>query len=257
MNDAHHSPWQGAEATIWTPRMIALWDKLTDAQRLLFRGPAWKAPAEPMAPVRELVAFMRQCRRHYGITVNDLLSVYFADGFGGGEHGEHHHAWASGQWTYLDEQERKAPPKRILSGTDFIARHVPPVWLIDGIVQRSRLYACTSLTGHGKTAIWLFNACMIQAGRMIGQLDVFQGNVLFLAGENPADLEARMIGMARAYKLALNRLPYVLPGGFPLTEEEAVALKRRLSPATTISCSPLPVRSAVVTPFTNEDVPRV
>ena len=42
-------------------------------------------------------------------------------------------------------------PGRILTGADFIARHVPPVWLIDGIVQRSRLYACTSLTGHGKT----------------------------------------------------------------------------------------------------------
>ena len=120
-------------------------------------------------------------------------------------------------------------PGRILTGADFIARHVPPVWLIDGIVQRSRLYACTSLTGHGKTAVWLFNACMIHAGRMIGQLDVFQGNVLFLAGENPADLEARMIGMARAFNLPLNRLPYVLPGSFPLTEEEADALKRDIA----------------------------
>ena len=120
-------------------------------------------------------------------------------------------------------------PGRILTGADFIARHVPPVWLIDGIVQRSRLYACTSLTGHGKTAVWLFNACMIHAGRMIGQLDVFQGNVLILAGENPADLEARMIGMARTYNLPLNQLPYVLPGSFPLTEEEADALKRDIA----------------------------
>ena len=32
-----------------------------------------------------------------------------------------------------------APPKksRILSGAEFIARHIPPVWLIDGIVQRA------------------------------------------------------------------------------------------------------------------------
>ena len=120
-------------------------------------------------------------------------------------------------------------PKRILTGADFIARHVPPVWLIDGIVQRSRLYACTSLTGHGKTAVWLFNACMIHAGRMIGQLDVFRGNVLILAGENPADLEARMIGMAKTYNLPLNQLPYVLPGSFPMTEEEADALKRDIA----------------------------
>ena len=60
-------------------------------------------------------------------------------------------------------------PGRILTGARFIADHVPPVWLIDGIVQRSRLYACTSLTGHGKTAAWLYNACMVHAGRMIGQ----------------------------------------------------------------------------------------
>ena len=81
----------------------------------------------------------------------------------------------------LDEAKRKQRekdgpgphhwPGRILSGADFIADHVPPVWLIDGIVQRSRLYACTSLTGHGKTAVWLFNACMIHAGRMIGHLE--------------------------------------------------------------------------------------
>ena len=111
----------------------------------------------------------------------------------------------------------------------FIADHVPPVWLIDGIVQRSRLYACTSLTGHGKTAVWLFNACMIHAGRMIGHLDVFKGNVLILAGENPADLKARMIGMAKAYNLPLDQLPYVLPGSFPMTEEEADALKRDIA----------------------------
>ena len=133
---------------------------------------------------------------------------------------------------YRPEAEPGSEPpqsSRILTGADFIARHVPPVWLIDGIVQRSRLYACTSLTGHGKTAVWLFNACMIHAGRMIGQLDVFQGNVLILAGENPADLEARMIGMAQTFNLPLNQLPYVLPGSFPLTEEEADALKRDIA----------------------------
>ena len=118
---------------------------------------------------------------------------------------------------------------RILTGAEFIADHVPPVWLIDGIVQRGRLYACTSLTGHGKTAVWLFNACMIHAGRMIGNLDTFQGNVLILAGENPADLEARMIGMAKTFNIPLGRLPYVLPGAFPLNEDEVEALRRAIT----------------------------
>jgi hypothetical protein len=117
---------------------------------------------------------------------------------------------------------------RILTGAEFVGRHVPPVWLIDGIVQRGRLYSCTSLTGHGKTAVWLFNACMIQAGRMIGNLVTFPGNVLILAGENPADLEARMIGMARTYKIPHHQLPYVLPGAFPLNDEEVEALRRAI-----------------------------
>jgi len=116
----------------------------------------------------------------------------------------------------------------ILSGREFVADFVPPDWLIDGIIQRGRLYACTSLTGHGKTAVWLFNACMIQAGRMIGNLEVCQGNVLILAGENPEDLKARMLGMALAYKLRPDQLPYVLPGSFPMNEEEAEALKAKI-----------------------------
>jgi hypothetical protein len=118
---------------------------------------------------------------------------------------------------------------RILTGADFIASHVPPVWLIDGIVQRSRLYACTSLTGHGKTAVWSFNACMVHAGRMIGALEVYHGKALILAGENPSDLQARMIGMARALNIPHDRLPFVLPGSFPLDEKAADVLKREIT----------------------------
>lgn len=115
-------------------------------------------------------------------------------------------------------------PSRILTGDAFISGYKPPDWLIKGIVQRGRLYACTSLTGHGKTAVWLFNACMIQAGRMVGHLATRQGNVLYLAGENPEDLRARGHGMCRTYGLRPAQLPYFLPGAFPMTEEETTSL---------------------------------
>jgi hypothetical protein len=121
-----------------------------------------------------------------------------------------------------------AEPPHILTGGEFTARHKPPAWLISGLVQRGRLYSCTSLTGHGKTAVWLFNACMVQAGRTIGQLPVSQGNVLILAGENPTDLEARMIGLASAHNLG-SRLPYVLPGGFPMTADAAELLRAAIT----------------------------
>jgi len=113
---------------------------------------------------------------------------------------------------------------RIRSGAAFVANFQPPDWLIDGVIQNSRLYACTSLTAHGKTAVWLYCACMIHAGRSIGPLKVTKGNVLILAGENPEDLKARMIGMAREFEIPTDQLPFVLPGNFPLTEEEAESL---------------------------------
>lgn len=127
-------------------------------------------------------------------------------------------------------QWEQPKPARILSGADFMASFVPPDWLIEGIIQRSRLYACTSLTGHGKTAVWLYLACMVQAGRLVGdKLDVTQGNVLILAGENPEDLKARMHGMAADFKLRPEQMPYVLPGNFPMNDEEAERLLRDIA----------------------------
>lgn len=116
----------------------------------------------------------------------------------------------------------------IATGDAFVADFQPPEWLIEGVVQRGRLYACTSLTGHGKTAVWLFNACMIQLGRMIGSLSVEKGNVLYLAGENPEDVKARMIGMCAAFRFGSLELPYVLARSFPMGEEEALMLRREI-----------------------------
>jgi hypothetical protein len=66
---------------------------------------------------------------------------------------------------------------------------------------------------------------MIHAGRMVGNLAVERGNVLILAGENPEDLKARMIGMARYYNIPRNQLPYVLPETFPMNEDQIEALR--------------------------------
>ena len=114
---------------------------------------------------------------------------------------------------------------RILTGRAFMATFEPPDYIIDGIVQRGRLYACTSLTGHGKTAVWLHLGCMLAAGRNIGRLEIAQGNVVILSGENPADLCGRLHAACHAYHLDPDRLPHVLPGNFPLTPESALKLR--------------------------------
>ena len=52
------------------------------------------------------------------------------------------------------------PP--IPSAAEFMAGFEPPDYIIDGIIQRCRLYALTSPTGHGKTAVALYMAAWWQ-----------------------------------------------------------------------------------------------
>jgi hypothetical protein len=109
LEDAYKNAGEGNSTvgveSLWSPRMADLWKRLTRAQKQLFHGPAWQEPSEPMTPVRDLVAFMRQCRRHYQVTLDDLLSAQFSDGFGGNEF---HGKWAREQWEYLDAKELEA-----------------------------------------------------------------------------------------------------------------------------------------------------
>lgn len=125
---------------------------------------------------------------------------------------------------WLNHRLRK-PKSRILTGADFMATFVPPDYIIDGLVQRTRLYACTSKTGHGKTAVWLYLACMVMSGRSIGNLETTKGDVIFLAGENPDDLCGRMHAACMAYGISRTKAPYVLAGNFPMTPEAATALR--------------------------------
>jgi len=126
------------------------------------------------------------------------------------------------RWLMLRIQK---PFSRIKTGEEFMASFVAPDYIIDGIVQRTRLYACTSKTGHGKTAVWLYLSCMVTTGRHIGPLETTKGNVVFLAGENPDDLCGRMHAACQEYNIDPQRAPHVLPVNFPMTPEEAARLK--------------------------------
>lgn len=119
------------------------------------------------------------------------------------------------------------PP--ILDATQFMATFSMPDYLIDGVIQRGRLHAMTSPTGHGKTAVALFLACMMASAKNIGAIEVTQGNVLFLAGENPDDLCVRLHAACQSYGIPPGDLPiYVMPGNFPISPEAAEALKAKI-----------------------------
>lgn len=82
---------------------------------------------------------------------------------------------------------------RIQSAAEFTADFIAPEYIVDGVIQRGRLYTLTAPTGSGKTAVMLYAATAIAQGQMFCGRDVERGDVLFMAGENPDDVRARMI----------------------------------------------------------------
>lgn len=129
------------------------------------------------------------------------------------------------------QTKRNDPPEipAILSAAEFMAGFVPPDYVIDGIIQRGRLYALTSPTGHGKTAVGLYFACMVAEGHDIGNIEVMQGDVVILAGENPDDLRCRLYAACQAYRIDPSKLRvHVLPGNFPIDADAAEALRIKI-----------------------------
>jgi hypothetical protein len=126
--------------------------------------------------------------------------------------------------------ETHQTPHPILDAAEFMATFTNPDYLIDGIVQRGRVHALTSMTGHGKTALALLLGCSIAMHWDIGNIEVAQGEVIFLAGENPDDLCGRFFAACQHYEINPNDLPIrVIPGNFPMDADAADALKKRIN----------------------------
>ena len=83
----------------------------------------------------------------------------------------------------------------------FTADFVAPEYIIDGVIQRGRIYTLTAPTGSGKTAVMLYCATSIATGTPFCEKEVEGGDVLFLAGENPDDVRARVIGTMEHYRI--------------------------------------------------------
>lgn len=105
---------------------------------------------------------------------------------------------------------------------DFTAGFVAPEYLIDGVVQRGRLYTLTAPTGSGKTAVMLYASTAIATGQQFCGLECEQGDVLFMAGENPDDVRARVIATLEFYGIDPGgcRLHFI-PGTFSIRADMA------------------------------------
>lgn len=94
-------------------------------------------------------------------------------------------------------EEPRPPGPFIKSSKEFVASFTPPDFLIDRLLIQSFLYALTGQTGSGKTAITLRLAACVALGTHFNGLDVTQRRVLYLAAENPIDVQMRWIALAQ------------------------------------------------------------
>jgi energy-coupling factor transporter ATP-binding protein EcfA2 len=85
--------------------------------------------------------------------------------------------------------------KLIHSSKQFVKGFVPPDYLLDGVLQRRFIYSLTGKTGSGKSALTLLLAALVASNKSLNERDLEFGRVLYLAGENPDDIQMRWIAM--------------------------------------------------------------
>ena len=108
----------------------------------------------------------------------------------------------------------------MLSSAEFTTAFEPPEYVVAGILQRRFIYSFTGQTGAGKTAIMLALAAHVALGRNISPMhEVEKGRVLYLAGENPVDVQMRVMAMAQQYDFKPDDVEvWFVPGAFRISE---------------------------------------
>jgi hypothetical protein len=110
----------------------------------------------------------------------------------------------------------------IQTSAEFVANFVPPEYLIDGLIQRRFIYSMTAPTGAGKTSIALRLTAHIGLGLKLGNHEVEQGKVLYLAGENPDDVRMRWIKLCEELGVEPKDVPVFFLPSNPRLSDKAV-----------------------------------
>jgi hypothetical protein len=116
--------------------------------------------------------------------------------------------------------DAKPEERLLLSSAEFIQNFEAPDPLIEGIIMRKFIYALTGHVSKGKTAGALLFAAHIGLGKMLGDLEVEQGRVLYFAGENYVDIQMRWIAMAQQMDFDVETIPvHFRRGRFKLSKK--------------------------------------
>jgi hypothetical protein len=124
----------------------------------------------------------------------------------------------SGEQQEKAEDKAKPEERLLLSSAEFIQNFEAPDPLIEGIIMRKFIYALTGHVSKGKTAGALLFAAHIGLGKMLGNLEVEQGRVLYFAGENYVDIQ--WIAMAQQMDFNVGTIPvHFRRGRFKLSKK--------------------------------------
>lgn len=95
-----------------------------------------------------------------------------------------------------EEQAVAALGSNVVAYTEFTRAMEPPNYIWHRVLQKGCLYALTAKWGHGKTAVMITVAMHVATGRELGGHQVKRQRVLYLCGENPADVQLRTTAAA-------------------------------------------------------------
>jgi hypothetical protein len=127
-----------------------------------------------------------------------------------------------------DEFSDTLPPPRsvsMMTSAEFCASYVPPDYLVEGLLQRKFFYSMTGKTGAGKTSIALLFCALVALGRVLDGRQFEPGRVLYLAGENPVDVQQRWIAMSQQMDFDADAIDvHFIPGVFKISAmQKAIA----------------------------------
>jgi AAA domain len=100
-----------------------------------------------------------------------------------------------------------------LTAAEFVAGFVSPDYLIDGVLQRGYIYSLTARTNHGKTALSLLLLHHVATSKPLHGREVAGGAVLYLAGENPDNIRARLLVQCEYYQADAATMPVYFVDG--------------------------------------------